>query len=604
MTFDLDEASPNALRRRAEDKLAGRVRTSSPSEPDLQRLVHELQVHQIELDMQNEALRQSRAQTEAALERLTELNAHLEEEVAARTAAQLRSEERATQILQSTADGLYGVDADGRITFMNPAGCQLLGLRAEDVIGRSSHALFHSKRPDGSPYPEEQCPTHAALQLGRDVRIDREVFWHADGHPIPVMYAVHPLSTAGRPEGAVISFVDMSEQRAAAAAREQALAMAEHLARMRSEFVANMSHEIRTPLNGVLGFAEIGARSCHDAERSRRAFEQIKASGQQLLGVVNDILDFSKIEAGKLAVEAVEVSLAAVIQRHVEPIEERCRSKHLHLFVRISDDMPRSFLGDPLRLGQVLLNLLTNAVKFTASGSITLATFRDGEQLVFQVADTGIGIDAAKREQLFQPFVQLDGSTTRRFGGTGLGLAISKRLADLMNGHIEVHSRPGVGSTFTLRLPYVPATSAAVDPVSEGPRLGGATPLTGLAILVAEDEPFNQVVLAENLRELGARVVVVGDGSAAVDRVRADGPSAYDVVLMDVQMPKMDGYEAARHLARVAPRLPVIGQTAHAMAAERAKCIEAGMVDHIAKPILWDDLVKVILHHLAPRRDG
>ncbi|MBL8490895.1 MAG: PAS domain S-box protein, partial [Rhodocyclaceae bacterium] len=216
---------------------------------------------------------------------------HLEGLVQERTEALLATEARASHILQSAADGLYGVDVDGRITFVNPAACQMLGYTAEQMVGRSAHELFHSRRGDGTPYPKEECPTHDAVRDGREVRVDHEVFWRADGRVIPVMYAVHPMLRDGRNVGAVISFVDMTAQRAAAEAREQALLAAENLARVRSEFLANMSHEIRTPLNGVLGFAAIGLRNSGENAKARNAFEKILSSGGLLLGVVNEILD-------------------------------------------------------------------------------------------------------------------------------------------------------------------------------------------------------------------------------------------------------------------------------------------------------------------------
>jgi PAS domain S-box-containing protein len=601
MTDTPGKGSADELRKQAERNLKQRERPPETVQSDIQRLLHELQVHQIELEMQNEALRQSQAETQAALDRLTELNSRLEEEVLSRSTALMRSEAHATNILNYSACGLYGIDPQGRITFINTAACDLLGVSADRVIGQSAHRLFHSKLPDGSPYPDELCPTHEALKLGQRVRVDTEVYWRADGEAIPVTYAVHPLSRNGDSDGAVISFVDMSEQRAAAAARERALSAAEDLARVRSEFVANMSHEIRTPLNGVLGFAEIGARNYQDSAKAKRAFEQIKASGQHLLGVINDILDFSKIEAGRLPLEAIPMTLAPLIRETVALVEGRIATQRLELSINVSPDMPQAFVGDPLRLRQVLLNLLTNAVKFTPAGRVTLSAFRDETHLFFRVADTGIGMDEEQLRQLFEPFQQADGSITRRFGGSGLGLAISKRLLDLMNGEIEVESTPGLGSAFTFRLPYIVAGTPAEAPAPHVQYPKADKPLAGLSILVAEDEQINQIVMQDNLTALGAHAVIVGNGEQAVMRVFRDGANAYDIVLMDIQMPGMDGYAATRQLQKLAPNLPVIGQTAHVLAEERAKCFEAGMADHIAKPFLPEDLVTVILRHVTTR---
>ena len=527
---------------------------------------------------------------------------HLEELVQQRTDALLQTEARASHIIQASADGLYGVDTEGNITFINPAGCAMLGYRAEQVIGRPAHALIHHSKPDGTPYPLVECPSHDALQAGREIRVDDEVYWHADGHAVPVMYSVHPMLREGKVTGSVVSFVDMSEQRAAALAREQALIAAENLVRVRSEFLANMSHEIRTPLNGVLGFAEIGYGNLENVDKVRNAFEKILASGNRLRGVIDDILDFSKIDAGKLGIEETGIVLVEVIDHALELVRERAAAKNLTLRADLSPDLPATCMGDPLRLGQVLINLLANSVKFTEAGSISLSVSRQGEQLVFTVSDTGIGMDEEQLSQLFRPFQQADSSATRRFGGTGLGLAISKRLLELMDGEIRVHSQPGVGSSFEFRLPYVAATPAQAP----GPEAAEATaaankPLAGMRILVAEDEAINQMVLAEYLDEAGASVVMVGNGREAVEQVRASRGEAFDLVLMDLQMPEMDGYEATRLIRRLAPGLPIIGQTAHALAEERAKCLAAGMLAHIAKPIMPGRLVALIRQH-APVR--
>jgi PAS domain S-box-containing protein len=436
---------------------------------------------------------------------------HLEELVQQRTNELMRTEAKATHILQSSADGLYGVDRDGKITFINPAACQLLGCTAEQAIGQSAHALFHHSKPDGSPYPIDECPSHMALRRGSEIRADNETYWHADGHAVPVMFAAHPMIEDGKNGGAVISFVDMSEQRAAALARERAIVAAENLARVRSEFLSNMSHEIRTPINGVMGFAEIGYRNYQDAEKARNAFDKIRLSGNRLLGVINDVLDFSKIEAGKLHVERITVALNEVIEQAVNVVQERADAKHIALCVVLAPDLPQTCLGDPLRMGQVLLNLLSNAVKFTEKGDVTLSVTLENETLIFRVTDTGIGMNEEQISQLFAPFQQGDGTTTRRFGGTGLGLTIANRIAELMEAEIRVQSQPGIGSTFEFRLPYVHADAPAQDLFSSGEPSAAGKRLVGITILVAEDEPINQQILELNLTDEGARVVTVSN---------------------------------------------------------------------------------------------
>lgn len=535
-----------------------------------------------------------------------ELETHqrqLEDLVQQRTSALLETEAKASHIVQSSADGLYGVDTDGFITFINPAACEMLGYRASEVIGRSGHALFHHSRADGTAYPLAECPSHHAMRQGLRVRVDNEVYWRANGSAFPVMYAIHPMVHAGITTGAVISFVDLSAQSAMAEARERALKAAENLARVRSEFLANMSHEIRTPLNGVLGFADIGYRNYQNAEKVRECFAKIRLSGTRLLGVINDILDFSKIEAGKLHIEQTAVAIAEVVDGAVEIVRDRADAKQLKLQIEIGVDVPQRCISDPLRIGQVLLNVLSNAIKFTEQGGIRLAITLRREQLVFTVSDSGIGMNEAQLADLFNPFQQADASATRRFGGTGLGLAISKRILELMHGEINVQSQSGAGTTVEFSVPYVASASPENGPLVAS---GVATktverPLAGLSFLVAEDEVINQSILEENLIEDGARVVMVSNGREAVERVLRDGRDAFDIVLMDIQMPEMDGYEATRRILELAPDLPIIAQTAHAFIEEREKCLAAGMIGHVAKPIEADALLDLV-RQLLPER--
>ncbi|MBP5986460.1 MAG: PAS domain S-box protein [Azonexus sp.] len=543
-----------------------------------------------------------RKRSEAELE---QHRRHLEELVQQRTTALLETEARASHILQSSADGLYGIDADGLITFINPAACAMLGYSAEQVIGRHCHEMFHHRKADGSIYLKADCPSLGALQFGQTVRVDDEVYWHADGHPVPVMYSTHPMIKDGRTIGAVTSVVDMSTQRAAAEAREQALRAAENLARVRSEFLANMSHEIRTPLNGVLGFADIGYRNCEDAAKARNAFAKIQTSGQRLLGVINDVLDFSKIEAGKLTIEQTEVLIAEVVDHAVDLVRDRAETKGLVLQVEMAPDLPGLCLSDPLRLGQVLLNVLSNAIKFTEQGRVTLSVSRQPDWLCFRVSDSGIGMSQSQLADLFKPFQQADASATRRFGGTGLGLAISKRIVELMQGSIVVDSQPGQGTTVEFRLPLIPCTpSEATPPVGIEATPVDAKPLAGLTFLVAEDEEINRMILEDNLIDDGARVVVVDNGREAVERITRDGQGAFDFVLMDIQMPEMDGYEATRQIKAIAPDLPIIAQTAHAFNEEREKCLAAGMIGHLAKPIDPQALLELVREHWPARIPG
>lgn len=530
---------------------------------------------------------------------LEEHRRHLEVLVERRTSELMAVEARATRILESAADGLYGVDSESRITFINPAACKMLGYTVEQAMGRPAHELFHHSYPDGRPYPAAECLARQGWQAGRESRVDDETYWHADGHPVPVTVASRPIVENDKIVGAVVSVVDVSTQRAATQAREQALIAAENLARARSEFLANMSHEIRTPMNGVLGFAQIGKRHYQNPEKALGAFEKILISGNHLLGVVNEILDFSKIDAGKLQIEETEMSVDEVLEGAIALVADRARSKGLVLNLEKAPDLPPVCLGDPLRLGQVLLNLLTNAVKFTEAGSITLYATLESGRLVFRVTDTGIGMTAEQLGYVFNPFQQADGSTTRKFGGTGLGLAICKRLVELMKGKILVESTLGAGSRFEVSLPYVEQVLRSTRTTAAKGMMD--KPLAGISILLAEDDEVNQMMLEVNLLDDGAHLVMVRDGAAAVERVIADGADAYDVVLMDLQMPVMDGYEATRRILELAPGLPIIGQTAHAFGEDRDKCLAVGMSGHIAKPIDPQALAKLILQVIAAK---
>lgn len=378
---------------------------------------------------------------------------------------------------------------------------------------------------------------------------------------------------------------------------EHARSEAERLTEVKSAFLANMSHEIRTPLNGILGMAQIGYKKSQGTP-AQATFSQILDSGHLLSGVINDILDFSKIEAGKLNLESVPVDLGQLLAEVVALMRTPAQEKQLELHCSLAPGLPQYCMADPLRLKQVLMNLLSNAVKFTARGYVRLEATLQEQTLLLSVSDTGIGIEPASLSQMFEAFQQANSSTTRQFGGTGLGLAISKRLVTLMGGSIEADSTLGHGSCFKIRIPYLPASA----PAQTAPLLMacGCARLQGLRLLAAEDSKVNQLVLQEMLQSEGASVLMVENGQQAIDCIAEQGRDAFDAVLMDIQMPVMDGYEATRILHARDAGLPIIGQTAHAMAEERARCIAAGMVDHIAKPIDLDLLVNTILRHSKP----
>jgi len=410
------------------------------------------------------------------------------------------------------------------------------------------------------------------------------------------------LAEHTRKDAEIERYRDHLEQLVEARTADLELARADaiRLAMAKSEFLAKMSHEIRTPLHGVLGMTHIALRATESGSKASDALIKIQHSGKLLLGIINDILDFSKMEAGMLKIEDTPVDLRVVLDESVEMLQERAAGKGLEFRLRRADSLPAECRSDPLRLRQILLNLLSNAVKFTSTGSVSLEADLDGDQLRFRITDTGIGISPEQLAAIFNPFEQGDNSTTRRFGGSGLGLAITDHLVRLMGGTISVDSTPGVGSCFTVRLPFVLAERRKMrQPVAAADHPSSAKILAGLRILVAEDVDINRLIMHEILAEVGAEASFAEDGQQAVDAVRRDGGQAYHVVLMDIQMPVMNGFEATRAIRQLAPELPIIGQTAHALAEERDACFAAGMVDHISKPIDPDALFAMILMHVG-----
>ena len=377
---------------------------------------------------------------------------------------------------------------------------------------------------------------------------------------------------------------------------EAARADALSLSMAKSEFLAKMSHEIRTPLHGVLGMTHIGLRATEIGSKAHDAFIKIQHSGKLLLGIINDILDFSKIEESP-------VDLYVILDETMEIMQERASAKGLDFNLFRADDLPRHCRSDALRLRQILLNLVSNAVKFTTTGIVSIEADIDGDALRFRITDSGIGITPEQLATIFNPFEQGDNSTTRRFGGSGLGLAITDHLVRLMGGSITVDSTPGIGSCFTVRLPYVPEAAENFSPDDNDEAVAPGKILSGMRILVAEDVEISRLIMSEILTDVGAEACFAEDGQQAVDAVRDQGGNAFDVVLMDIQMPVMNGFDATQAIHALAPDLPIIGQTAHALAEEKAACLAAGMVDHISKPIDPDTLFAKILKH-ARRPSG
>jgi two-component system sensor histidine kinase/response regulator len=387
---------------------------------------------------------------------------------------------------------------------------------------------------------------------------------------------------------------------------EVARQAADDAAQAKADFLANMSHEIRTPMNAIIGFSNLAMKT--ELDRKQRDYlSKIQQSGKHLLGIINDILDFSKIEAGKLPVEHTDLELEEVLENVSNLVSEKTAAKGLELIFNIEKGTPNYLLGDPLRLGQILVNYANNAVKFTEQGEVIVSARvveeTDHDCLIrFAVSDTGIGLTQEQIGKLFQSFQQADMSTSRKYGGTGLGLAISKKLAELMGGAVGVESEYGKGSTFwfTARLGKGVARAKNVDQQAETAIVNLAA-IKGSSILLVEDNEFNQQIASELLTDAGFKVDVAENGQKSIEML---DKRAYDIVLMDMQMPVMDGVTATREIRRDErfKDLPILAMTANVMDTDIEKCRAAGMWDHIGKPIDPDELFGKLVKWMKPRK--
>ncbi|MEJ0103343.1 MAG: ATP-binding protein [Bacteroidota bacterium] len=370
-------------------------------------------------------------------------------------------------------------------------------------------------------------------------------------------------------------------------------------AHIKEQFLANMSHEIRTPMNAMLGFTNILHKTNLNAAQLQYV-ENIQASGEKLLAIVNDILDLSKIEAGMMRIEPAPFSLRALLHSVETMFYEKAKQKQLYLRFSVEDGIPDILEGDAVRLTQVLVNLLSNAVKFTLTGGINtsvklIETENEKVKLRFSIKDTGIGIAAEKQQTIFERFQQAEADTTRRYGGTGLGLSIAKQIIDLQNGTINVSSEPGRGTEFWFELSYLISKESGEDKphAYSGPR--EEEPSAKISVLIAEDNVMNQQLMKHLMNSWKFDFDIVNNGKEALNRLQA---KSYNIILMDIQMPEMDGYTATKILRNeLNLRVPVIAMTAHAMAGEKEKCISFGMNDYIPKPIKEAELYNLILHY-------
>ncbi|GAP34735.1 hypothetical protein ISF6_5443 [Piscinibacter sakaiensis] len=551
---------------------------------------------------------------------------------------QIRGSLRARQIaaiVSTSDDAIVSKDLDGTITSWNAGAERIFGYRADEVIGRSVLMLIPPERRHEEPVIMD------SIRRGQRVQPFETVRLHKDGHRIPMSITVSPvLDAAGAIVGASKIARDITQAKQAEEALREAKRQAELANLAKSDFLANMSHEIRTPMNAIIGMTQIVLDGPLSPQQEA-SLRKVSASSKALLRILNDILDYSKIEAGRLEIERIPLDVAEVLQQSLDLFGAEIDARALSVEWAIAPEVPATVLGDPLRLSQVLNNLLGNAVKFTERGGVRLEVTRESADeaevvLRFAVRDSGIGLSREQAAQLFQPFVQADSSVTRKYGGTGLGLAICQNLVALMGGEISVRSEQGRGATFAFTVRFGRAAQRAPEPgeterfersgrrepgraapeasavasAGAGPAdpaaapagpAAPARPLAGLQILLAEDHPINQEIAKVFVERLGAVVTLASDGAQAV--VLA-GRGRWDAILMDLHMPVLDGLSATR---RIRARLgedcpPIIALSAAVFEADRQRCREAGMAGFVAKPIVPEELAACLDDLVRARR--
>ena len=529
-------------------------------------------------------------------------------------------------LLSNCPDIILLFDINGQLIFTSTSYLSRSNIENPETIRNASfHELF-------APVVSNDCLQHmdvllqAAITHKRSSGLEQEIAFGRDGNLRHYLIQLTPmLDGNGVVVGTLLFFIDVTESRRAQQEAERARELAEQAARAKSEFLARMSHEMLTPLNAVMGMTAI-ARASDDPERRASCFDNISDASQHLLNVINDILDMSRLEAGKLELSLGEFNLTKMVRHVVSSLNFRIAERKQALSVDIDADIPTSILADEQRLAQVLAILLSNAIKFTPEhGAISLGTKKIAEQdgictLRFVVKDTGIGISEEQQKRLFVSFEQADGGFSRRFGGAGLGLSIAKAIVDMMGGRIWLESEFGKGSSFFFEIKaktgveaprVLPEDSAslAADAVAHkeqsaapGGMPPGGDPFAGRRILVAEDVEINREIVQALLEDTGIKLVFACDGTEAVEKFTA-APGEYDLILMDIHMPEVDGYEATRRIRasglQGADAIPIIAMTANVFREDIERCLAAGMNSHLGKPINLDKLLAELKKYLV-----
>lgn len=540
----------------------------------------------------------------------------LERQVQTRTRELERVSQQIVTILDSAADGILGLNKEGVHTVVNASAAQMLGYRISELLGRHSYSLWNRVKGDGQMGEEESCPVYTTYKYGTEHRRSDATFWRKDGSSFRAAFVSKPLYQQGHLVGAVITFRDITEQKATEENLQQAYNDLERVngalqeaSQVKSQFLAHMSHEIRTPLNSVIGMTGLLLNTRLDEEQ-QEFVETIRFSGENLLSVVNEILDYSKIEAQKMELEKQPFELRHCIEDAIDLVASSAAAKKLELTSLIDEKLHTWWIGDATRIRQILVNLLSNAVKFTDEGEVDLSVAGKPAEggcylLTFCVKDTGIGIPADRADRLFQSFSQVDVSTTRRFGGTGLGLAICKRLCELMGGSIAVESSgvPGEGTTFRFTVLLEPDYSlhAEID------RAVASVALAGKNVLLAEKNATSRETLVRQLEALGVRAVAVETASGALQRLgEADLFETFDAAVIDSQLATPDGKPLGGAIRKIPGRekLPLV--LLSPLGAHVGPDVESTCVSHVTKPVklahLYDAIVRAVSLRPATRR--
>jgi PAS domain S-box-containing protein len=487
------------------------------------------------------------------------------------------------QSILNAADGIYGLDVEGRVTFANPAAARMTGYEGEELLGRRSHELIHHTRPDGKPYPEEECPMSASLEDGTVHRSENDVYWRKDGTSFPVEFTSTPTIDGGKVTGAVVVFKDISERR--------------EVERAKDEFTSVVSHELRTPLTsirGSLGLLESGVLGPLP-EKGQRMVEIAVENTDRLVRLINDILDIEQVDSGKIGMHQEPCDAAELIERAVQGVGQFAAGAHVRL---TTDAQPAAVFADPDRMVQTLTNLISNAVKFSPAGStVRVSGLRRDDEVLFQVSDEGRGIPADKLETIFERFQQVDASDSRERGGTGLGLAICRTIVDHHGGRIWAESELGAGSIFSFVLPAQVANGSLPVQASNGSvspdRVEG-----GPAILVCDDDASVVEVVGAILEQRGYRVIPAYSGEQALERALAERP---DAILLDLLMPGMSGWETAAALSEHPETREVPILILSVLSEAEAEDASKRFADWIEKPLDETVLFEALERAVGPR---